>query len=132
MNIYLDYNQWIYIPHFKNQPTLVQIRVDRPMIEHSNIEGKPYPKWGLCCFQCPNITWIPPLGAFDTLTIVKKWLEMKKLWPCKVHGKNSQIETTKHYNGRFWNIQFFFIMLVCCYYSSKMICKTSGDAPVTL
>jgi hypothetical protein len=46
------------------------------------------------------------LGASDTITIVENELEMRKLWYPKVKGvKNSKIQTTEHYKGRFSNTQ---------------------------
>jgi hypothetical protein len=62
--------------------------------------------------------WTSLLGTSNTLTIVENILKMRKLWPPKVKGvKNSKNQTTKHYKGRFSNIQFFLkkLMLLYCY-----------------
>jgi hypothetical protein len=53
------------------------------VIEHLNAQGKPDSRGGLCCFWSPNKTSTHPLGAIDTLTIIKNGLEMRKLPPSK-------------------------------------------------
>jgi hypothetical protein len=47
-------------------------RVDQPVAKHLNAWGRPDPRGGFRCFWCPNKSWTPPLGASDTLIIVKK------------------------------------------------------------
>ncbi len=47
------------------------------------------------------------------------------------HGNETQKkQTTEHYKSRFSNNQKKFF--VCCYQSSKMICRTLGGAPIAL
>jgi hypothetical protein len=109
--------------------------LDLPVTKHLSAQDWPDPRGGFCCFWCLNKTWTPsPLGAFDTLTIVKNGLEMRKFWPLKVKRSRTKItyhqtppqrsvlkhsKHSKHSN-----------MLLYCYQSSKMIRRTSGDAPM--
>jgi hypothetical protein len=46
-------------------------RVDLLNVEHLSTQGRVKPRGGLHYFWCPNKTSTPPLGASDTLTIVK-------------------------------------------------------------
>jgi hypothetical protein len=86
------------------------------MIEQFNVQGRPDPRGELCCFWCPNKTWIFPLVASNTSTIVENIFKMRKLWPHKVKGvKNSKEQTTEHYKSQFPNTQNILYMLFCCY-----------------
>jgi hypothetical protein len=70
---------------------------------------------------------------YGALKIVKNEIEWKKLQPSKVEGvKNSKKQATKHYKGQFPNTQNFPFMFLCCYHSSKMICRTLGGVPISL
>ncbi len=58
-------------------------------------------KGGIFCFWCLKQTGSPPLGASNTLRIVKNGLEMRKLWPPKVKGVKFFLKKTiEHYKGR--------------------------------
>jgi hypothetical protein len=73
-------------------------RVDQPVTKHLSNQDKPNPKGGLCYIKYPNKTWTPPLGTFDTLTIVKYKIKWKKLQPLNIKGfKNSKKKTTENY-----------------------------------
>jgi hypothetical protein len=61
-------------------------RVNRLVTEYLSTQGKPDQKGGLHCFWCSNQNWTPPLGASETLTIVKNGLEM---YTGFMHPKNS-------------------------------------------
>jgi len=54
----------------------------------------------------------PPLGASNTIRIVKNELEMRKLWYPKVKGVRNFLKTIYHYKGRFLNTQKVPFMLV--------------------
>jgi hypothetical protein len=66
--------------------------------EHLSTQGRPDPREGLHCFWCPNKTWIPPIGASDTLKIVKHEIELRKLRLQTQKNKLSNIQRliTKH------------------------------------
>jgi len=49
------------------------------MTEYLSTQGRSDPRGGLRCLWCPNKTWTPSLGTFDTLTVVKNRPEMRKL-----------------------------------------------------
>jgi hypothetical protein len=49
------------------------------VIKYFSTQGRPDPMGGLYCFLCSNKTWTPPLGASDTLIIVKKWIKNEKV-----------------------------------------------------
>ncbi len=105
---------WWDLIRFKNYTWNVYARVDRPVIKHLSVQGRPYPMGGLCCFWCPNKTWTPPLGASDTLTIVKNRLEMRKLQPPKVKEGGWRTQKSKPSNitkADFGTLKKFF---VCC------------------
>jgi hypothetical protein len=90
--------------------------VDRPMTKQLSTQGRPDPKGGLHCLWCPNKTWILPLVAFNTLTIVENRLKMRMLWAPKIKGvKNSKEQTTKHYKYQFPDTQKVLYMLFCYY-----------------
>jgi hypothetical protein len=80
------------------------------VIKHLSAQGRPDSRGGLHYFWCPNKTGTLPLGASDTLTIVKKELEMKKLQPLKVQ-RVKKTQTIKHYKGWFQTPKTF---LICC------------------
>jgi len=85
---FVDHHQCGYITKLKNKTltTISICRVDWPVTENLSPQGRPDPKGGFRCFWCPNKTWNPPIGTSDTLTIVKNWLEIRKLQPPKVKG----------------------------------------------
>jgi len=45
-------------------------------------------------------------------------------------GQKPKKKPIEQYKGRFLNTQKVPYMLFCCYYSSNMICKTSGGVPI--
>jgi hypothetical protein len=60
-------------------------------------------------------------------------LEMRKLQPSKIYkGSKTQENkpSIKQYKSWFLNTPKIHCMLLCCYESSKTICKTSGGAPI--
>jgi len=64
--------------------------VNWPVIEHLSSQGRPDRREGLCCFWCPNKTWIF-LDVSNTLKIVKNEMKLRKVLPLKVEGvKNSK------------------------------------------
>jgi hypothetical protein len=71
-------------------------RVEQLVSKHLSTQGRLDPRGGLCCFGCPNKTWIPPIDASSALKIVKNKLELRKLQPPKVEGvKNFKNQTTQ-------------------------------------
>jgi len=60
------------------------------VIEDLNVQGKQDPRGRLYCFQCLNKTWTHPIGLYGTLEIIKNGMELRKLWPPKVEGVNTQ------------------------------------------
>jgi hypothetical protein len=68
-------------------------RVNWPVIKRLSAQGRLDSNGGLHYFWCPNKTWTLPLGASDSLTIVKKELKMKKLQPLKVQRVKNQKKT---------------------------------------
>ncbi len=105
-----------------------------PVIEYLSTQGRPDPSEGLHCFWCPNKTWNLPLDASETQTIVENRLKMRKLQaPPKSKGsrtffKNKSLNTTNAGSQTLQKI----LMLLCCYYSSKMVCRTSGGVSIAL
>jgi hypothetical protein len=81
---------------FKKLYKIRTTKVDRSVMKHLNIQGRPNPRRGLYCFWYPNKTWTPPLDASNTIRIIKNWLEMKKLQPHKVKRVKKKLKTTKH------------------------------------
>jgi len=74
------------------------------MSDHLSAQGRPDPRGGLPCFQCPKKNLDPyyctTIVICGTLKIVKNILELRKLWPPKVEGvKNSEKQTTKQYKA---------------------------------
>jgi len=65
-------------------------RVNRPVIEHLNAQGRLDPRVGLRCFWCPNQTWTPPIEASGKPTIVKNGIELIKIQSPKVEGSKTQ------------------------------------------
>jgi len=59
---------------------------------------------------------------------------MSKLQPLKVRlSRTQEKQTIEQYKGWFLITQKTILcMFLCCYKSSKMICKTSGNAPRAL
>jgi hypothetical protein len=58
---------------------------------------------------------------------------MRKLWPPKVKGViNSKKIKIEQYKRQILNTQKVPFMLFCYYYSSNVIGKTSGGAPIEL
>jgi len=79
-------------------------RVDQPVTKYLSAQGRLDSRRGLLCFWCPNKTWTPSPGTYNTLTIIINRLEMRKLQPRKIKGiKNSKKQTTKRYKGQFPN-----------------------------
>jgi hypothetical protein len=74
----------------------------------------------------------PLLLAHMTLTIVKKWIRNEKVTAFQSEVKNSKKQTIEHYKGQFPNTQKKICILFCCYWRSKMICRTSDGAPIAL
>jgi hypothetical protein len=76
---------------FSRVSSCLVLKVDQQVIERLSVQSRPDPMGGLCCFLCTNKTWTLSLDPFDTLTIVKNKLEMRKLQPPKQGGfKNSK------------------------------------------
>ncbi len=121
------------LTHQRYQTTFPETKVEWPMSEHWSIQGKSNSRGKLRYFRCPKKTWMPPLGTFDALKIVKNGLDMKLLWLPKVEGvKNSTKTNHQTLQKRFSNTQKNPCMLIFRYWNSKMICRTVGGAPITL
>jgi len=104
------------LTHQRYQTTFQETKVEWPVSEHLSIQSKPNPRGKFRCFWCPKKTWMPPLGTFDVLKIVKNGLDMKLLWPPKVEGvKNSTKTNHQTLQSRFPNIQKNPCMLFFCY-----------------
>ncbi len=91
--------------------------IEWPVIEHLSAQGRLDPRGRLHCFWCPHKTWIPPLGASNTQTIVENGSEMRKLWPPKVKGvKNSKKQTIEHHKASSQTPKrFLALWLLCCF-----------------
>jgi hypothetical protein len=76
---------WCFTCHHS---TLFNIspRVNQLVTEHLSVQGRPDPREGSAVSGVKKKNWTSPHGASDTLTIVENGLEIKKLWPPKVHG----------------------------------------------
>ncbi len=93
----------------------MKYRVDWLVIEHLSAQVRLDPRGELCCFWCPNKTWTPPLGASDTITIVKNGLEMRKLWPPQIKGgQELKIKNNLSLNNTKADSQTPKKFLVCC------------------
>jgi hypothetical protein len=88
------------------------------IIFYLNAQGKPNSRGGLSCFWCPNKTSTHPLGAIDTLTIIKNGLEMSKLPPPK--EESSRTLKNKPSNATKADSQTLKKILVYCYVAIRV------------
>ncbi len=94
------------------------------------------PMGGLHCFWCPNKTRTPPLSASGALKHFKNGLETRKLPnpppPPSRGGQELKKKIRKTLQSQFPNTPRIIFMLLCCYYSSKIIYRIEGGALIGL
>jgi len=106
-------------------------RINQLVSKHLSTQGRLDLKGGLCCFWCPNKAWTPLIGASSTQKIIINTIELRKLWPPKVEGSRTQENKPPNVTkASFFNKKTIHCLLLCCYWSSKMICRTSTGTPI--